>query len=660
MSTPADLGTVAHSETAIQTPEDSAAKSILGAGSPDSTSGPSLREVLDQAREQDKRLLKEAEEAAEIEVQSFCKEWQQNHEGKTIPPDVEFSYREATVKREALSRGLLPPPQKQSGKKNGKESEPKPPAYVSGDERAAFAADLQMSSHISHKKGLYFKDESGSLHIIIDGRRIELNFDRENYPLARLFLEGCTIGTTSQIAKATIQRLQVRADQKSPKVRLRKFSFFPDAAEELYVPAAGGNLIKVTADSISEVSNGDNEFDCWLEHPEDAAFKYCPGDPIQGLVQFERLLVETQACRPAMRWFVAMHEALFPYIRDQFAARFIVCHIGPSQHGKTTGAQRFTLLHGLGEVKGDFSVAALANSGDIGLLVLDNKEQANFDQKLIDYCLYLATGAQHGRSSQDGHVRRSGSRPVAVITTIEGVPKQELQKRCVVVDYRLSGGNLSRGDVEGEIRLRRNEISSAMISVLQRYLRIRSERRPTPNPVPNFGEHFAALCDLLRAYGEVTKKRPGWSEELIAAWDVNLRQREEDEDELEHPILRVLQGNGRDQLSTEDIQAVEFRGRKGTLYITECARLLTGLQELRLIDQKFPRTASALGRRLHSGIYRSFIVLDDTKAPDLPMLSRTTNKRRIGIFVLDDTMTDPASNQNPTVMAQVPEKTGDK
>jgi len=79
--------------------------------------------------------------------------------------------------------------------------------------------------------------------------------------------------------------------------------------------------------------------------------------------------------------------------------------IGPTQQGKTSGVQRFTLLHGLGLVKGDYTVGALAGLGDIGLLVLDNKEQANFTQELIDFCLFLATGAERGRSQVDGRLR---------------------------------------------------------------------------------------------------------------------------------------------------------------------------------------------------------------------------------------------------------------
>jgi hypothetical protein len=48
--------------------------------------------------------------------------------------------------------------------------------------------------------------------------------------------------------------------------------------------------------------------------------------------------------------------------------------------------------------KGRLPVAAL-RSLEHWALVLDNKEQANFYQSLIDYCLFIATGVESGRSS---------------------------------------------------------------------------------------------------------------------------------------------------------------------------------------------------------------------------------------------------------------------
>src|SRR5205085_8567591 len=143
--------------------------------------------------------------------------------------------------------------------------------------------------------------------------------------------------------------------------------------------------------------------------------KYSTSNPKIGLDKFEELLVDTQSCRvPEMKWLVAMHEGLFPFIRDAYSARLIIEHIGGSQQGKTTGAVRFIRLHGLKDHHGNYSVAAIRNLGDIGLIVLDNKEQKNFDQELIDFCLFLATGAELGRSFSDGRLRTSKSSPVGV------------------------------------------------------------------------------------------------------------------------------------------------------------------------------------------------------------------------------------------------------
>lgn len=606
----------------------------------------SIEESLEKSREEEQRKLKEVKEDAERYLQSKINDWQAEHPNEKVSPDWKFHLGELAFQLKALERGILvAPAYLRTKSKEKKEEESKHP-FQPKFERQAFLATQKLRGFIEEKKGQFVKNEDGSLHIIIEGRRISLDSDPNNYGLARLLLEGCHFSTVSSVAKSTIQQIQVEADEKSDRMRLRRFATFSAETATLYIPISGGGLLRVTAEDISQVPNGQNEASFWVEHPEDAPFKYSPStDTRSALADFEKLLVETQACKvPEMRWFVGMGEAFFPYIRDAFAARFIMEHIGPSQHGKTTGAQRFLLLHGLGEVKGDCSVAALANDGDKGLLVLDNREQANFDQELIDYALFLSTGAERSRSSQDGsRVRKSGFRPVAVITTIEGVPKRELQNRCVAVEYHLGGGSHLRGEIESEITRKRDAICSAMMLVLQRYLSVRAERRPTPNPIPNFSEHFTALCDLLRAYGEVAGKPERWSEELIKAWSSVVDRREQDEDALEYPITRVLREKSTDKLSPGDFTEypIRFEGVPGKLYVTDCGALFAALRELNLHDLQLPKSASALGRRIHSATFCSFRVVDEDKAPDIPMLRRSARKRPIGFFVPDDEMTAP-------------------
>lgn len=500
---------------------------------------------------------------------------------------------------------------------------------VTGAEQAAYVFERQLTRHIKGKKGQFLRDESGFLHLIIDGRRISLNYSRENYGLASLMMDTCGVSTINQGAQAAIQRLQVIASKNTGGLRLRRFAAVSDDGVRLYVPVRGGNLL-ISADGMGAIPNGDNPDSFWLEHPYDSPLTYADGDPIPQLEQFERLLVDTQACAvPAMRWFVAMAEGLFPFVRDLCAARLLTVHLGPSQCGKTTGARRFVILHGLGDVKGDFSVASLGNMHDPGLLVLDNKEHSNFKQDLIDYCLFLATGAERGRSNSDGQIRTSGTRPVGVITSIEGIPKQELQKRCAVVEYAKQPTALKLGPIERALKQNRDLIGSALMQVLRRYMEIKDTGDNLPNPIPEFEEHFTALCLLLMAYADVAGKSREWATEIIQSWDRTLKEREAEETDLEQPLLRLF----RDQVMTGDIkhQGVTHAGRMGTLYVTDMGDLLTLLQKLNLHDLSLPKSASGLGRRLRSTNFQGLSILDENSGLDC--LKRTSTIRPIGVFI---------------------------
>ena len=515
-------------------------------------------------------------------------------------------------------------------------------------ERRAFIYAGQLQGYIKKAEGRYLRGDDGSMHLNIAGQRIPLDYDRNNRALAQIMINACGVSTLERSALAAIQRIQVSAEKNANYIRLRWFSALSEDGLRLYVPVEGGKVVKITADGVAQVPNGDNEDSVWVEHPEGKPFTYSAADPVAGLAHFERLLVETQACKVAeMKWLVAMHEGLFPFIREECPARLIVVHIGPSQlAGKTSGAQRYTQFHGLGEVKGDFSVAALNNQGDIGLLVMDNKEQANFTRELIDYCLFLATGGQRGRSNSEGGMRRSAGRPVGVITSIEVAWKEELQNRCVEVEYLIKGDPIKRAPIEREIIERRDEMASAIVPVLQRYFQIKQENRPSPNPIPQFEEHFTALCNLLWAYGDVAAKPQGWAEQIMATWNRVLGEHEENENELEEPLRAVFTST----LLGLTREKIKWHDRPGTLYITEAERLLSMLRELNRRDLELPKNGRGLSRRLKSGKFKSLTVLHQENAPEIPALQRKPDTRPLGIFIADDAVTQHDAAAPKTVI----------
>ncbi|MEN6535758.1 MAG: hypothetical protein ABFD89_18990 [Bryobacteraceae bacterium] len=497
----------------------------------------------------------------------------------------------------------------------------------------------QFLGYVKKQNGRFARGDNGSLFLILGNQRIALNYDRTNELLGRVMLAACRATTVTSAAQAAIQRVIVEAAGQTGLLKLRRFSSVSADGKKLYIPLANQKLLRVTADGIGEVPNGENDDAFWVEHPCGEPIKYETVDHNATLADFERLLVETQACQvPEMRWLVAMHEGLFPFVREICPARMILVHLGPTQSGKTSGAQRFTLLHGLGDVKGDYTVAALGNLPDIGLLVLDNREQSNFGQPLVDFCLFLATGAERARSFADGSLRTATARPVGVITSIEGVVKAELRKRCVNVEYSVRPGTLlRRGPIEREVQERRHMMGSALVAVSQRYLQIRGEQRPTPNPIPEFEEHFTALCELLWAFGDVAGKPKGWADSLVQAWGEHLRAREQEEGDLEPLVRRLLEDS---QLNSEfPRHKITREGRPGTLFVTEAARLLNSLQRANPREYQLPKSAAGLTRRLRSDKARSFEFVDADSAPDLIPLRRTGQRRPIGFFRADDDMT---------------------
>ncbi len=266
------------------------------------------------------------------------------------------------------------------------------------------------------------------------------------------------------------------------------------------------------------------------------------------------------------------------------------------------------------------------------MIVLDNKEQHNFSPSLIDYCLFLATGAARIRSTQEGAIRRAAPRPVGVLTSIEGVVRQELHERCVDIEYAVRGKVIGRAEIESAIRQERHTIIAALALVLQEYLSVREdpEVHIGVNPIPRFEEHFTALARLLVALGRVMGREDAWAMGIIHGWNDALKNRGESDaaNPLEAPILQVI-----GQLKAVGKHEPFVHGeRTGTLWVTDAGTLLSALQQLAIPGLSLPVEPRGFGKRLRSDRFHRFVVLDDGNS-DADELRRTKDGRRIGVFV---------------------------
>lgn len=528
-------------------------------------------------------------------------------------------------------------------------------------EREAWLYHQDWRKKIEALDGRYLRDEHGDYHLLLQGKRIPLNYERENHELNSLLLAFCKITIHAPAARPTIARIIDDARTASGKFLMRKFSAMSKDGKRLYVPLKDpGQLLRISTDEIVVVSNGDNDDSFYVEHPdldpESRPFDYQAGDPSQGLEEFERLAVRNQATTvAAMSWFVAMQEGLFPFVRGLHQDRLIVMHEGPQGSGKTTGAALLCQLHGLGGVIGDASVAALNRLGDCGLLVMDNREQANMTQAFNDFVLFLATGGSRLRSSGENEVKwHNRHRPVGVLTSIEGAYKAEVIDRIVEVSYnaqRRDRANFRRKDISIGIAGSRNRILSALMAVLQQFFRMEKQDQDiqVPESLARFGDNYRTLVGLLHAYAQVAGKPPGWADDIVKVWSetITIQSNQGGVDELEQAVQQLLRSQAREQLPgmgplsnpsqyNESCTSITYQGQAGTLTVLTCEQLMDGLRNQDRYNNAIPRRVAALGRRLRNLRSPTLRVLDEQNAPELPQLKRKKNQRFIGLFEPDD------------------------
>lgn len=476
-------------------------------------------------------------------------------------------------------------------------------------EQRAAANATKLLEYVKKRRGMLAETANGNVVLLIGNEEIQLNFDSKNIGLARLLAKVLNIGTLTLEAKLTIQRLMVEACNENDTVHIRHFAAALDNA--IFIPLSNNSVLRVTKSSFTKIANGRNPQRLFVQHPyhraiDDTILKMLDRATAREAVQiFARLLVDTQSCaNNSHRWLVAAHEGLLAFVRDEIVSRMILAHIGPSQSGKTSGAQRFVILHGLGNVKGDYTVAALGNLHDIGLLVLDNKEQGDLSRALVNFLLYLATGAERGRSDKEGNVRTNAARPIAVLTSIEGVYRDELRKRVLEVEYRRPDRYLERELIEQQIKKSREILYVGLLWVLRRYLQVKERVSAESVPEPAFKEYFRTLYALLEAYGDVAGFGPSWAAQVVDDWRASLRNLTESE-EVEVLLLRAFREGLMGPLSPFTVGEVS-----GGVACIEASALLSILESLAPRSRSLPKTATGLARRLRSTTFKQLRVLE--------------------------------------------------
>src|SRR5260370_41860599 len=80
-----------------------------------------------------------------------------------------------------------------------------------------------LSAHITKHSATFLRGGDGSLHLVIEGKRIRLSPQSDVIGVAGLLFDTCNISSLTPGAQAGIQRLVVEGYRQAERMRLRNF-----------------------------------------------------------------------------------------------------------------------------------------------------------------------------------------------------------------------------------------------------------------------------------------------------------------------------------------------------------------------------------------------------------------------------------------------------
>jgi hypothetical protein len=392
------------------------------------------------------------------------------------------------------------------------------------------------------KRGANFLHDGGDIYASCGALLIPLD---ENPNIDELLL-GVGLNLTLAEGRTTLKFVQTMARSRANKTSIHRFCANLDGA--ILVPVQKGTIV-VSATGISDKIP---EGVIVQPAPSQTPFQYFES-ATAGFAEFEKLVVQTTATRiPDLAWLIAMNEGAFPFLAREYPTRALTIHSGFTANGKTSGAETFSLLHGFESLTADVSMAALDTKGSNGIVFLDNKETKNITQALEDWFLFASTGGGRERCHRDGKLRpHSSDRPLVVMTSIEGFALSELRNRAAIdIEFALSAEqkkNFGIKDHQTALKKARNAIMSALMHVLAEFKR-REMEYTKMDEIPlnfRFGDHYRALCGLLRAYSACANKPAKWADKIIAVWHLHLSEHDTQNEELNFVITRFVGAENR-------------------------------------------------------------------------------------------------------------------
>jgi DNA primase len=263
----------------------------------------------------------------------------------------------------------------------------------------------------------------------------------------------------------------------------------------------GNNILRVSAESISEIPNGMNTEGVFLKSSQKILpMNYLPDCNIsEGMQVLNELVLENLTCDKEQKYLILCW-LISAFLMDFSPYMALMKFSGATGCGKTTAARLLSILIYGDEHLGDPSTAAAFSiSSQNPLLVIDNLEARDMTKSIEKFLLLAATkGSKEKRAGgTETETVQESPRSLVLITAIEPFEKAETINRTYDIEFfgKYKADDYVEDETTGNLIKKRNLILSSIFKFIHK------------DVLPNLDKRRDYITVLKKEYKNHSKSR---------------------------------------------------------------------------------------------------------------------------------------------------------
>ncbi len=350
------------------------------------------------------------------------------------------------------------------------------------------------------RNGRFFYDRMDVVYLLYQHKTFIIS---NNQPFRALMKKMTRLQITQQPGRSVWDSLQCEAYICGKQIDIATWILTDRKTDTFYanLNLPGNNILRVSAESISEIPNGMNTEGVFLKSSQKILpMNYLPDCNInEGMQVLNELVLENLTCDKEQKYLILCW-LISAFLMDFSPYMALMKFSGATGCGKTTAARLLSILLYGDEHLGDPSTAAAFSiSSQNPLLVIDNLEARDMTKSIEKFLLLAATkGSKEKRAGgTETETVQESPRSLVLITAIEPFEKAETINRTYDIEFfaKYKADGYVEDETIGKLIKKRNLILSSIFKFLHK------------DVLPNLDKRRDYITVLKKEYKNHSKSR---------------------------------------------------------------------------------------------------------------------------------------------------------